>query len=182
MSSRGPGTSLPGRGSRGRDPTTAPPQGRGDAQRHKGDRRGTQAGGGRSAGVPESWPRTGRGRGVSVSPVPPPPQPPRVPRRAGPGRCARSFHYLEAPCQTRACRPTGDCRGQARGVERASDGGRSARALATTNPKSEEKPVAPPASASRIEAVEVGAEPSVARDTHRGSQPKKGKRVAVGQY
>lgn len=67
-------------------------------------------------------------------------------------------------------------------MERASEGGRSGRALAATKPKSEEKLVASPTSASRIEAVEAIAKPSVAHRTHRDSQPKKGKRVAVGQY
>lgn len=48
--------------------------------------------------------------------------------------------------------------------------------------ESEEKLVASPTLASRTEAMEAIAKPSVAHRTHRDSQPKKAKRVAVGQY
>lgn len=70
-----PGTSLPGRGPRGRDPTTAPPQGRWGGLPHRGEgQRGTQTGWGGSAGVSES-PRPKGPGGACLHPPSHPPHP-----------------------------------------------------------------------------------------------------------
>lgn len=78
-SARGPGTSLSGRGPRGRDPTTAPPRGRwGRPAARSGKERGTRAGWGWSVGLPKSW-RPAGPRGACLHP------------QSQPGPCCRLF-------------------------------------------------------------------------------------------
>lgn len=93
----------PGRGARGRDPTTAPPRGRwGRPAAQRGKERGARAGWGWSGVVPKSW-RPAGPRGACLHPQS---HPGHLGYRApSPAHSAGSFPDPEAPDQLRASRP-----------------------------------------------------------------------------